>query len=319
MESDADKNDEVFLSAGLQPLEVYANATTERRCLCLRCGTTRYVKASVLRSGGVACRWCHGWDKWTRPTRARAIRSNQTVEGLSAATLAEAFEAHDLLPLGPLHRPDEPVGFLCNKCGETGVTIPSRVYSSRRNYYGCPRCASARKQAALADAREEFAAHGLRVLKSARGEYVPQRVECMQCGTLRKVSLARLRDGTAPLCWSCTHGITNDEPHRLYLFHFPALRVMKIGITHDRHDRRLFEHRMHGGSLVETVVVQNRYIARQIEASIRHQYANWRVPDISSEDFPQGGWTETWSSEAPTLNLRSRVENHSDSDSGCTD
>lgn len=307
MAPDTSDKDEVFLSAGLQPLEAYTNAKTERRCLCLRCGTTRFVKASVLKSGGVACRWCHGWEKWTQPSRARTIRTNQSVEGLSATTLAETFEARALLPLGPLDQPHDPIGFLCINCGETGVTIPSLVHSSRRNYYGCPRCASAQQQATLANADSVFSAHGLRLLEKARGEYVPQAAECLECGSLRKVSLARLRDGTAPLCWSCTHGIMNDEPHRIYLFEFPALRVMKIGLTHARHDRRLFEHRLHGGSLVETVVVSNRNIARQVEASIRHRYALWRVPDVSSEDFPQGGWTETWSSDAPLLDLKAHV------------
>ena len=44
---------------------------------------------------------------------------------------------------------------------------------------------------------------------------VPQDAEWLACGTPRKVSLAELRDGTAPLYWTCPHGIRPDEPHRI--------------------------------------------------------------------------------------------------------
>ena len=40
--------------------------------------------------------------------------------------------------------------------------------------------------------------------------------------------------------------------HRVYLFRFAALGVLKIGITHNRHDRRLIEHAIQGGDLIDS-------------------------------------------------------------------
>ncbi len=148
-----------------------------------------------------------------------------------------------------------------------------------------------------------FAANGLRLLGPCRGEYAPQAAECLTCGTERRVSYAALRDGTAPLCWTCTHGIRPDEPHRVYLVHFPELAVMKVGLTHDRHDRRLLDHALGGGRTVETVAVPDRETARRVERYVRALYARWVTGDVGPEEFPQGGWTETWADDAPPLDL----------------
>lgn len=300
--------DERLAAAGLEPLEPYTSTTAERRCRCQRCGTTRWVKLSVLTTAGIACRWCHGWERWEPwSQRARDLAASwRTIDRSSEASLAKV-ERLGLVPLTPPGDEFTPIGFLCPRCGETGVTVPERIGSSERGYFGCPRCLAARTREALDEAPEVFRKHGLQLVGRCRGEYVPQEAECLTCGTRRKVAPAELRDGTAPLCWTCTHGIRPDEQHRIYLVHFPALRAMKVGLTHARHDRRLLDHELAGGNVLATADVPDRAAARQVERHLVKRYAPWAAADLSAVELPQGGWTETWRDDAPPLDLAAEV------------
>lgn len=200
-----------------------------------------------------------------------------------------------LLPITPLGDEFAPVGCIC-PCGETLVVVPERGY-------GCDRCALTRKRQAKLAAADVFQTAGLRLLATLTGENVKQPVECLTCGATRQVRYRDALDGSAPLCWTCTHGIRVDEPHRVYLFHFPVLGVYKVGITHNRHDVRLLQHQIEGGNLIETAVLPDRTSAREVETWVLAAKAPWRRGDIGPRDFPQGGWTEAWSDLAPPVNL----------------
>jgi hypothetical protein len=86
------------------------------------------------------------------------------------------------------------------------------------------------------------------------------------CGQLRHVRYIDAERKGGPACWTCTHGIRPDEPHRVYLFRFPVLGVPKIGITHNRHDSRLDDHMVNGGILIDSVVAPDRKAALAVEA-----------------------------------------------------
>jgi len=300
-----DAIDAEFRAVGLEPLDPYTRCTEERRCRCTKCGTTRWVKLTNLRNGGIACRWCHGWAKWAPwagPARVRAA----TWRPLGTAEESLSWLAHaDLAPLTPVGDLYQPVGAVCLVCGETLVTVPERIKSSRGRpgWFSCERCAADRKRRIRADAPQLFEENGLQLLSPCRGEYVPQRARCMTCGVERRVSYNDLRKGSAGECWTCKTGIRPDEPHRVYHFHFPSLGVMKIGITHNRDDRRLDEHAIQGGRVVATVVVPNRWAARRVERFIRSLCGPWAASGVGPSDFPQGGWTETWRDDAPALDL----------------
>lgn len=221
----------------------------------------------------------------------RAWQSAGTVEE-SLSSLKRA----NLAPLTPVGDLLQPVGVVCLVCGETLVAVPGWETQ-------CDRCAQERKRAVKADADGLFAANGLQLLAPCRGEYAPQRARCMTCGVERLASYNRLRTGSAPLCWTCTHGIRPDEPHRVYLVHFPALKVVKVGLTHNRHDRRLLDHALIGGTVIDTVVVPDRESARKLERVLKTRYRAWATDDVGPTDLPQGGWTETWREEAPVPNL----------------
>ena len=156
---------------------------------------------------------------------------------------------------------------------ELGVTMPERIHEERPGWFGCERCAQNHKAAVRKDAPAVFEANGLQLVGPCRGEYVPQACTCAGCGSLRSVAYAELVAGTARLCWTCTHGIRADEPHRVYLVRFQALGVLKVGLTHNRHDRRLFQHELEGGTVVESIVVPDRATARSLE--------RWIIADAS--------------------------------------
>jgi len=300
--------DMAFTDAGLEPLDLFTTPADERRCRCIHCGTIRWVRLRVIRRAGIACRWCHGWAKWSKfEERARPGAAARGSLGRPADSLAR-LRLENLAPLtkvGDLYRP---VGVVCLACGETLVTVPERISSGRPGWFGCERCSAVRKHAVLADAERVFRDNGLELLAPCRGEYVPHRVRCMTCGVERLVSYDDLKRRSAPLCWTCTHGIRPDEPHRVYLFHFPSLEVMKVGLTHDRHDRRLFQHMAEGGQLVDSVVVPDRESARRLEQLLKARYQSWLTADVGPTDFPQGGWTETWSDSAPLPDLAAEAK-----------
>ena len=295
--------DAEFAAAGLEPLAPFTGAADERYCRCVACGTLRWVRLRTLRNGGIACRWCHGWEKWT-PWAAQA--RSRAASWKPLGTIKESLNRlhrENLSPLTPVGDLYRPVGVVCLVCGETLVVVPERMHATRSRWLACDRCALDRKRTVRADAGALFAADGLRLVGPCRGEYAPQRAQCMTCGVERAVSYNDLRLGSAPLCWTCTYGIRPDEPHRVYLFHFPALGVMKVGLTHNRHDRRLFDHGMQGGILIDSVLIPDREHARRLESLLKARFSRWVTAEVGPGEFPQCGWTETWRDDAPLPDL----------------
>lgn len=283
---------DVLADAGLEPLGPIGKSSDETRCRCTACGTTRWVRVANLRRGGIACRWCHGWAKWS-PWGEQARRQASTWRAVRDAEFTvETLASAHLRALTPVGDEFTPVGVECLRCGETTVVVPERIVLDR-GWNTCDRCSADRKAKVRSDADDVFRAHGLRLLGPCRGEFVPQACECLTCGSRRAVSFRQLVDGTAPLCWSCTYGIRPDEPHRVYLVRFAALGVLKVGLTHARHDRRLGQHEIEGGEVVQVVTVPDRAAARSVERSVLAVYEPWRSA-VGPLEFPQGGWTETW-------------------------
>lgn len=302
---DPEEADAEYAAHGLLPLTPYTRAKDERECICERCGTWRRVPLTTLRNPqSFACRWCHGWESWgSWSLEARAMAATWRVirgEDFSAGQL----QILGVIALTPIGDEFTPVGALCPTCGETFVTVPERIDPARPTWNGCQRCATEATRTARSRADEDFAAAGLRLLRPLSGEYVKLPVECMTCGSRRNISYADVKAGSAPLCWTCTHGIAKDEPHRVYLFRFPQLAVLKVGITHNRHDRRLIEHRIEGGVLLETAVVPDRESSLAVEAWVLAKMSRWRAHHVGPEEFPQGGWTEASNEQgAPTVHL----------------
>ncbi len=316
---DARAIDERFRSRGLEPVGLYTRSTDPRECVCTTCGTTRFVRLSSLKKGETACLWCGGWRKWAPWAAAAREESRESTPpqcmawwktewlGTKQAWTDQLLRA-GLLPVTPVVDRYEPVGVVCARCGESFVVVPSRVFPDRPDLEGCPRCAAELKRAVKSSAEQLYEDSGLELLAPGGGLAGRRRARCVRCGTTRLVSYLELLNGTAPLCWTCTHGIRPDEPHRVYLFHFPRLHVMKVGLTHNRHNRRFEQHELEGGVFLASVVVTDRAAARALESEIRRSYEAWASPYVDTADFPQGGWTETWSDDAPPLDLGAEAD-----------
>lgn len=175
------------------------------------------------------------------------------------------------------------------------------IRHAQRQRGGVP-CKAARPRVLRAEAVKLFAEAGLRLIGGLAGKFALRQVECLKCGSPRKVSFRKVAEGSASLRWTCTYGIRPDEPHRIYLFHFADLRVFRVGITHSRHNGRLLQHQVSGGKLVESALVVDRSAALRIETVILAIYRPYAAPGIGPQQFPQRGWTETWSAtDAPAL------------------
>ena len=73
------------------------------------------------------------------------------------------------------------------------------------------------------------------------------------------------------------------------------------------HHRRLFDHALNGGTVIDTVVVPNRESARGLERVLKVRYRRWATEDVGPTEFPQGGWTETWLDDAPLPDLKAEA------------
>lgn len=150
-----------------------------------------------------------------------------------------------------------------------------------------------------------FELYGLRrVYEGYAKMSAPVACTCLDCGTPRTpISLSSLLAGATP-CLLCATQIDTELPHLVYLIHFPKLRLYKVGITHTERRRynRIAAHQRHGGRLLSTVDVPNREAAFAVERHVLRAVRTDRTL-VEPKTFPQGGWTETWSDDAPPPDL----------------
>lgn len=288
-----------FENYGMEPIGAPVSPSELRPARCRECRTIRWVRLTNLRRGGVGCQWCHGWAKW--PAWAESARAGTTHRAIRGSDFVrDRLASLYLRALTEIGDEFTPVGVACIRCGDLDVIVPERLSEK----WPCGQCYRARRAALRHDAPAVYRSHGLELLGVCRGEFVPQEARCLTCGTVRAVSYRRLVEGTAPLCWSCTYGIRPEDPHRVYLVRFSEMSLWKVGLTHARHDRRLFQHQVEGGEIVQTVTVPNRAAARRLERAVLDAYKAWRVEGHPIH-FPQGGWTETWldAPDAPLCDL----------------
>jgi hypothetical protein len=127
---------------------------------------------------------------------------------------------------------------------------------------------------------------------------------CMEpnCGAERRISITDLMSGVTP-CLTCAEAVDPDAPHAVYLMHFPRLSACKIGITSSeaRHNR-VTSHIAQGGVLLEQHEVPNKEAARTVEDFVLSAVRDF-PSGRTARDFPQGGYTETWSDNAPDIEL----------------
>ncbi|GAA3224546.1 hypothetical protein GCM10010532_056410 [Dactylosporangium siamense] len=103
----------------------------------------------------------------------------------------------------------------------------------------------------------------------------------------------------------CDGGADLAGPHVVYLIFFPALSLYKVGITHSQDSRRISDHLRNGAEVISMVAVKDRLAAFRVERAVLVTTAAFRPTDSVKPHFAYGGWTETWTSDAPAVDLHS--------------
>ncbi|MGW2792482.1 hypothetical protein ACWC9H_21505 [Streptomyces sp. NPDC001251] len=308
--------DKRYRQLGWNPIEPYVSSEHARQCLCTECDRAELVPYTEIRnSNNRYCDWCSCRRMYEQGLVSDPSKWDVTVEQAAEIVLGEDFLARspagEVLDAVGLAAQMEHVWSLvaveCVICGTVARRSVSRTLGSRSNP-GRSRCSYCFSLPLASWQDEFFTAH--RLLRDHEGyARFGQRVaaSCLDCGADRSISVSELKSGVAP-CLGCAEATDPDAVHVVYVMHFPVLRARKVGITSTevRHDRIAF-HEAQGGVLLEQQEVPNREAARTVEDCVLRAVRAF-PSGCASRDFPQGGFTETWSHDGPAVDLACVIE-----------
>ena len=87
----------------------------------------------------------------------------------------------------------------------------------------------------------------------------------------------------------------------MYLLHFPGEQCFKVGLT-TIDSSRISRFLRHGAIEVQRVTVSSRPLAEVVEADVLFAVQAWHK--LGEPDRFGGGYTEMWSDDGPTVDLR---------------
>lgn len=303
--------DNRYRQLGWNPSEPYVSPEHARQCVCIKCGQPDLITYAEIRSKNSRyCAWCSCRQMYEHGLVSEPSKWDITVEQAVHIVLGNDFLARgpagEVLDVVGLTRQMEHVWSLvaveCIVCGTPTRRSVSMSLSSRSEPRGsrCSHCFAL----PLAPWQDAFF-EAYRLVRDhdgyARlGERVAAR--CMDCGTDRRISVSELKSGVAP-CLNCAEATDPDAVHIVYVMRFPGLSARKVGITSTevRHDR-IASHLAQGGILLDQHEVPNREAARMVEDFVLRAVRDF-PSGCTARDFPQGGFTETWSDDGPDIDL----------------
>lgn len=281
---------------GYEPAEPLTTRKDRWLITHIACGHARHSNLDSVRAAVPVCWHCQpgvGWDDGKTSLRTPITQRLpdsyfEAVRDLFASLDAVLLEDPADVPVGA------PLNWKCAKCGYVSASTPSDLRkNSEQSWYVCHQCDQERLRRPQPVVLY-YAQRGLDLISNPAGNAGDAYdARCRRCGTVRRVSASTLASGGRP-CLNCD-GLNMDPraPHRVYMFHFPALGVMKAGITNTADDSRLRAHTARGGRLLELLTVRNRAAALLIERTVLDQFRGWPTA-MTEEQFPQGGFTECW-------------------------
>jgi hypothetical protein len=302
-----------YRQLGLKPLDRFVDSHSLRRCACLVCGQIDKIAYAEIRNQHCHyCSWCMCRQMYEQGLAAEPSKWDIIVEQAAVIILGGDFiaraENREILDADGLEARMEHAWSLveveCIVCGTPARWSASMTLGSRGdpNRTRCFQCLS-QPMTVLQD--RVFESYGL--VRDHNGyARVSEKVAayCMKpnCGGDRKISITDLMNGIAP-CLTCKEPVDPNAPHAVYLMHFPRLSVCKIGITSTEARRdRVTSHVAHGGVVLEQHEVPNKEAALTVEDFVRSAMRGF-PSGCTARDFPQGGYTETWSDNAPNVDL----------------
>ncbi|MFE2106578.1 hypothetical protein ACFXAF_12020 [Kitasatospora sp. NPDC059463] len=258
--------------ADVEPLGPFPGTQEKWRCRCNRCGGEIDVwYSSVVYNGNCACTHCSG----TAPLAPAAARAEMLAFGLE--------------PLIPYPSANEKWRSRCLTCR---LIVDPSLTNARKTKSKCRYCA--KRATDPETARKIMEAAGLEpIAPFPGGVKAPWRARHITCGkevspTLDKVIQKR----RAPCIHCAQHGFQPGRPGYVYVVVNPALAAAKIGICNEGTDR-LRSHERNGWLLVEQVLLDG-HLAAKAEDLVLERWTQLDLPyGATSDDMPQGGWTET--------------------------
>lgn len=328
--------DEDFLTAGFTPQSPYISARNLRLVTCNECGhQLRVSREQAL--GGRQCPYCSGRrahpDEAVKELQEAGFTPREPFHSIDAIWVAECNTCHKtvgtrlrsirrgagciycaqrkvdaedaiaimreagLEPLEPYPGGRAPWLSQCNQCGKTVSPTLTRIKSGGAR--GCAYCSNRRLDAedAVAIAR----AVGLEPLEPYRSTHTPWLCKCLNCGKEPSPQLTSLQRGSG--CKYCApYGLDLTKPATLYIISHNELRALKVGIA--QHDStRLNIHTRYGWAIEWTHQLPTGMDAtRHEQALLKWLREELEVdPFLTEEDMPQGGWTETASTDEVTV------------------
>jgi hypothetical protein len=275
---------EIFRKFGREPLEEFVNAKKGLKSKCIKCGLIGSPSLSnLLVSQNSRC-WRCGNDN-------RGLKRRMTQEAAK-----ELFRLKGVEMISE-YSPRKKVEIRCLTCGKESTSNMTNIYKVSN---ACGYCSQR-----LIDPLEakEF---------MIRNGYIPlmdyplsaKRWKCIHepCGKIVYPAYETIRRGGGG-CTSCAkQGFDSTAPAYLYFIRSELHNSFKIGIGNDykrKRTDRINKHILEGWEVLGLWRFEVGIIAQDIEASIFNVLRNdCNYPiHLSKEEMPQGGWTETFSSE----------------------
>jgi hypothetical protein len=308
-----------YRNLGCEPLMPYVSPTTPRQCRCITCGHISEFAYRDIRSRTIIlCEPClyssiysaglngdRGDPTVWRISREEAVRKilgdqffvrddsgNVLSCGAVAAQMVEVWS---------------PIVAECIVCAaKQRLSIISVLATANPDpLLACGACLTA---PLCAEQDRIFAEYGLVRDRQGYAKLTEQvEAHCVDCGSERRISFSDLTRGVRP-CLVCDEGADPNAPYHVYVMHFARLRAFKIGITSTQATSdRLGQHVSQGGTVAQNEIVPNKQAALSTEAEVLRMMRDYSI-DFTSDDFPQGGFTEAWRDEAPPFSLKAVIE-----------
>lgn len=304
--------DDVFKLCEAEPLTPYVSPDLARVCRCHRCDaiisvTYRSIKEKTY------CE-CACQDCWWRDSviLLRKQDKHRFKLDLTLRDVADLLEQHSLDLTDPAllkliatdqtSLADTVKQFFvsCRQCLERFPIRAVELELKKNSKVGaCEFCSPLTRRD-----HDVFAFYGLRrITKGQVRLTTPVDASCLECGNPRRISFSDLVKGATP-CLTCRSNIDPERPHQVYLVHFAHLSAYKIGFTNTENRKydRLKVHIREGGELINRRIVPNQRLARMVEDAVLSKISDFRL-SLSNKELPQGGGTETWSDDAPPIDL----------------
>jgi hypothetical protein len=275
---------EIFRKFGREPLEDFVNAKKGLKSKCMKCGLIGNPSLSnILVSQNSRC-WRCGNDN-------RGLKRRMTQDAAK-----ELFQLKGVEMISEYY-PRKKVDIRCLTCGKESTSSMTNIYKVDN---ACGFCSQ--RLIDPLEARELMIQSG----------YIPlvdyplssKRWKCIHesCGRIVYPSYETIRRGGGG-CTSCAkQGFDSTAPAYLYFIQSHLHNSFKVGIGNDNKRKRtdrLNKHILENWEVLGVWRFDIGLQAQDIEASVFNVLRKkYKFPiHLSKEEMPQGGWTETFSSE----------------------